>query len=258
MAQRWRLIDSGPGEPSWNMAVDEALVTRHARGESPPVLRLYTWSPPALSLGYFQKTAGIRFDLLDNLGIVPVRRSTGGRAVLHYGDLTYSLAVSLGQGIPHGLVDSFRYLCQGLLETFASLGIEARLGSDRLRQPFPAACFALATPGDITWRGRKFVGSAQKRFDTTILQHGSILVRSQGEILCKLFSDTERVKPQALLEKITCLEEILGRQVALEEVAAALTRGFKNALNIDFQPDRLTGKEENLATSLVGKYARLV
>ncbi|OPX87328.1 MAG: Octanoyltransferase LipM [Pelotomaculum sp. PtaB.Bin104] len=128
MAQRWRLIDSGPGDPSWNMAVDEVLVSRHARGESPPVLRMYTWSPPALSLGYFQKMTGIRFDLLDRLGIVPVRRSTGGRAVLHYGDLTYSIAVSLGQGIPPGLVDSFRYLCQGLLDTFAPLGIEARLG----------------------------------------------------------------------------------------------------------------------------------
>ncbi|OPX86354.1 MAG: Octanoyltransferase LipM [Pelotomaculum sp. PtaB.Bin104] len=258
MAQRWRLIDSGPGDPSWNMAVDEALVTRHARGESPPVLRLYTWSPPALSLGYFQKMAGIRFDVLERLGIVPVRRSTGGRAVLHYGDLTYSLSVSLGRDIPPGLVDSFRFLCQGLLDTFASLGIEARLGSDRLKKPFPAACFALATPGDITWHGRKFVGSAQKRFESTILQHGSILIRSQAKVLSEIFSDTERVTPQALLEKITCLEEILERRVELGEVAEALKQGFKRALNIEFQPDRLSPEEEALADSLAGKYARLI
>ncbi|MDD3654059.1 MAG: lipoate--protein ligase family protein [Desulfotomaculaceae bacterium] len=258
MAQQWRLIDSGPGEPSWNMAVDEALVTRHARGESPPVLRLYSWSPPALSLGYFQKMNGIRFDALERLGIVPIRRSTGGRAVLHYGDLTYSLAVSLGQDVPPGLVDSFRYLCQGLLNAFTSLGIEARLGSERLKRPFPAACFAVATPGDITWHGRKFVGSAQRRFDSTILQHGSILIRSQGEILCDIFSSDERVVPQALLKKITCLEEILERQVDLVEVAEALTSGFKSALNIEFQPDKLNSEEERLAVSLVDKYARLI
>lgn len=258
MAQHWRLIDSGPGDPSWNMAVDEALVTRQARGESPPTLRLYTWNPPALSLGYFQKMAGIRFDVLERLGIMPVRRSTGGRAVLHYGDLTYSLSVSLGRDIPPGLVDSFRYLCQGLLDTFASLGIEARLGSDRLKKPFPAACFALATPGDITWHGRKFVGSAQKRFESTILQHGSILIHSQAKVLSEIFSDTERVTPQALLEKITCLEEILERRVELAEVAEALINGFKRALNIEFQPDRLNSEEETLAASLVGKYASLV
>lgn len=241
------------------MAVDEALVTRQPRGESPPVLRLYTWNPPALSLGYFQKKmTGIRFDLLDKLGIVPVRRSTGGRAVLHYGDLTYSIAVSLGQDIPSGLVDSFRYLCKGLLDTFSSLGIEARLGSERLRKPFPASCFAVATPGDITWHGRKFVGSAQKRYDSTILQHGSILIRSQAKILSEIFSGEEEINSQALLDKVTCLEDILERHVTLEEVSVALTSGFKKALNIEFQSDGLNSEEEMLAASLVGKYSKLI
>jgi len=258
VAQHWRLIESGPGEPAWNMAVDEALVIRHSRGESPPVLRLYTWNPPALSLGYFQKMTGIRSDLLDRLGIVPVRRSTGGRAVLHSGDLTYSIVVSPGQDIPLGLADSYRYLCKGLLATFASLGIETRLGSERLRKPFPASCFAVATPVDITWRGRKFVGSAQKRFGSTILQHGSILIRSQTKILSEIFSGEEEVKLQALLEKVTCLEEILERRIELDEISEALADGFKKALNIEFYPDKLNSEEEMLATSLAGKYAKLV
>jgi lipoate-protein ligase A len=108
VAKHWRLIESGPGEPAWNMAVDEALVVSHSQGDCPPVLRLYTWTPPALSLGYFQKTAGIRFDLLEKLGIVPVRRSTGGRAVLHFGDLTYSIIARVGQDTPQGLAVSYR------------------------------------------------------------------------------------------------------------------------------------------------------
>jgi lipoate-protein ligase A len=240
------------------MAVDEALVIRHSRGESPPVLRLYTWNPPALSLGYFQKMTGIRFDLLDRLGIVPVRRSTGGRAVLHSGDLTYTLVVSPGQDIPMGLVDSYRYLCKGLLAAFASLGIEARLGSEKLVKPFPASCFAVATPGDITWHGKKFVGSAQKRFGSSILQHGSILIRSQAKILCEIFSGEEEVKSQALLEKVTCLEDILERRIELEEISEALAGGFKKALNIEFQPDELNSEEETLAASLAGKYTKLI
>ncbi|MDD4170012.1 MAG: biotin/lipoate A/B protein ligase family protein [Desulfotomaculaceae bacterium] len=257
MVQRWRLIKSGPGEPAWNMAVDEALVTCHSRGDSLPVLRLYTWSPPALSLGYFQKMSGIRLDLLDRLGIVPVRRSTGGRAVLHSGDLTYSLVASSDQDIPLGLVDSYRYLCKGLLATFASLGIKAGLGSEKLRKPFPASCFAVALPGDITWQGRKFVGSAQKRFGSSILQHGSILLRSQQKILNEIFTDKEKTNSQALLEKITCLDDILERQMELEEISDALANGFKKALNIEFQPDELNCEEEALATSLVGKYGEL-
>jgi len=256
VAQRWRLIESGPGNPSWNMAVDEALVIRHSQGKSQPVLRLYTWDPPALSLGYFQKMTGIRFDLLDRLGIVPVRRPTGGRAVLHSGDLTYSLIVSADQDIPLGLSDSYRYLCQGLLSAFASLGIEARMGSERLRKPFPASCFAVATPGDITWSGRKFVGSAQKRFGSSILQHGSILLRSQEEILSEIFSGQEKANSQALLEKVTCLDEILGRRIELEELSEALVNGFKRALNIEFQPGKLNSEEETLAAGLASKYAK--
>lgn len=257
MAQ-WRLIEHGPGEPAWNMAVDEALVILHARGDRPPVLRLYNWEPPALSLGYFQKTAGVRFDLLDRLGIVPVRRVTGGRAVLHFGDLTYSLVACAGKDTPQGLAESYRYLCDGLLAAFASLGIEARLGSEKPGAPMPASCFAVATPGDITWRGRKFVGSAQKRFGSSLLQHGSILLRSQEKILAEIFAGEGRDESEALMEKVTCLEDILGRRVDPEEVSEVLIRGFKDTLKVGFQPDELSEEERELAESLVDKYRQVL
>lgn len=258
MAIQWRLIEHSPGEPAWNMAVDEALVTLYARSDRPPVFRLYTWGPPALSLGYFQKTAGIRFDLLDRLGIVPVRRVTGGRAVLHFCDLTYSLVARAGEDTPRGLADSYRYLCGGLLAAFAFLGIDARLGSEKPGAPMPASCFAVATPGDITWRGRKFVGSAQKRFGSSLLQHGSILLRSQEKILAEIFAGDGQGESEALLEKITCLENILGRRVEPEEVSKALISGFKNALNIEFQPDELSDEELAMAESLIGKYLQVL
>lgn len=254
MVQRWRLIESGPGEPAWNMAVDEALVTSHSQGDCQPVLRLYTWAPPALSLGYFQKTTGIRFDLLDRLGIVPVRRSTGGRAVLHFGDLTYSVVARVGQDTPQSLAASYRYLCSGLLTAFSSLGLEAQMGTESLGADMPASCFAVATPGDITWHGRKFVGSAQKRFGTSLLQHGSILLRSQEKILSDIFAGEEKTRSQTLLGKVTCLDDILKRRMELEVISEALASGFKRALNIEFQLDGLSCEEEALAASLAVKY----
>ena len=112
MTQLWRLINHGPGEPAWNMAVDEALVTVFSKGGVQPALRLYTWEPPALSLGYFQKADSVQPDVLGRLGIMAVRRVTGGRAVLHYGDLTYSI-VARGRKRHPGRV--FRFLPLPLL-----------------------------------------------------------------------------------------------------------------------------------------------
>ena len=255
MAQRWRLIESGPGEPAWNMAVDEALMISHCEDDCMPALRLYTWSPPALSLGYFQKTAGIRFDILEKHGIVPVRRLTGGRAVLHYGDLTYSVVARVGKDTPQSLAASYRYLCSGLLAAFSSLGLEARMGNENTGSDMPASCFAVATPGDITWQGKKFVGSAQKRLGTTLLQHGSILLRSQENILSEILDGDERTDTQSLSEKVTCLDDILRRQVELAAVSAALISGFKTAMNVELQPGRLSGEEEALAASLKNKYS---
>lgn len=257
MAQLWRLIKSGPGAPAWNMAVDEALAVSHSQGDCQPVLRLYTWTPPALSLGYFQKTAGIRFDLLEKLGIVPVKRSTGGRAVLHFGDLTYSIIARVGQDTPQGLAASYRYLCGGLLAAFLSLGLKAEMGAESLGADMPASCFAIATPGDITFHGRKFVGSAQKRFGPSLLQHGSILLRSQEKILSEIFAGEGKTGSRALLEKVTCLDDILNRRVETDEISEVLVSGFKKALNVDFQPGGLSCAEEALAASLTGKYGML-
>jgi lipoate-protein ligase A len=112
----------------------------------------------------------------------------------------------------------------------------------------------VATLGDITWHGKKFVGSAQKRFGTSLLQHGSILLRSQENILSEIFDVEERAGVQALLGKVTCLDNILGRRVEIAAVSAALISGFKTALNVELQPGRLSSEEEAIAASLIDKY----
>ncbi|NSW82641.1 MAG: lipoate--protein ligase family protein [Syntrophothermus sp.] len=259
VSKQWRLIRSGLGEPAWNMAVDEALAVLHSEEEGrTPVLRLYTWEPPALSLGYFQDMSEIDLAALIRLGIVPVKRITGGRAVLHYGDLTYSVVATAGKDTPEGVVASYRYLCQGLLQAFADLGIKAELGRAKPSAPaWSEACFATATTSDITWQGKKFVGSAQKRLGRTLLQHGSILVFPQGQLLTEVFACEGEAKCRALLESTTCLQSILAKTLTLGEVGEAVIRGFSRALGIQFEEDELNDKERNLAASLVPKYELL-
>ncbi len=254
MSRQWRLINDGPGDPAWNMAVDEALVRAQDERSSLPTLRLYRWAPPALSLGYFQRAAGIRFNELSRLGIVPVRRITGGRAVLHFGDLTYSVTISSVSHMPVSVAASYRYLCGGLFAAFAILGVDATLGSERSDRGAPDACFALSTGADIVFKGKKFVGSAQKRIGSALLQHGSILLRSQIEILDRIFDNGATGNKENLSTKITCLEDILGHPFDPEEVAHAIAEGFARALEVELLPGSLTADEERVARELMKKY----
>jgi lipoate-protein ligase A len=253
MSRYWRLINEGSGEPAWNMAVDEALACEQHEG-CPPTLRFYRWEPPALSFGYFQKTVGVRFEELRRLGIVPVRRITGGRAVLHLGDLTYSITAPSNTQIPVGVSESYSYIGKGLLAAFDMLGIHADIGSGRLGRSAPNTCFAFSTNADIVFNGKKFVGSAQKRIGTSFLQHGSILLRPQTEILSSIFESKEEGSAGMLSTKITCLEDILGYQINPEEVALAIIEGFMSALEVELLPDCLTDEEEKVARELLDKY----
>jgi len=211
------------------MAIDEALLKDVAAG---PTLRFYQWSPPAVSLGYFQKTDGISQAALDKYGIAMVRRVTGGRAVLHWGDLTYSIVARAGEDTPLGVEDSYRFLCRGILAGLALLGVDATLGSEKASAPFPASCFAVSTGGDITWHGKKIIGSAQKREGGALLQHGSILLKSQAHLLAEIFSPAGGSQTEILTQKVACLEEIMGRPVSPDEVKKALIKGFEQALGI--------------------------
>ena len=274
MTAVWRLLIHPGGSPSWNMAVDEALLRCRAdSGEDAlPVLRFYSWNPPALSLGYFQRKDGIDWQALERMGIQPVRRITGGRAVLHWEDFTYSVVAEAGKDTPLELKSSYLYLCRGLLEAFSSLGIEAGLGSEERGLGRQASCFAVAAPSDITWQGKKFVGSAQTRMGAFLLQHGSILLRPQGEILQQIFlgrPQKGRVRENAAIEAesgsggfwdksfsgaVVSIEEILGRALGFEAVAEAVRQGFERALGIKLVEDDLSPAEKRLASELESKY----
>lgn len=249
MTAAWRLLCDGPGHPAWNMAVDEALLRSQAQEGGPPVLRLYTWYPPAVSLGYFQRAQLIDRGVLDRLGILVVRRITGGRAVLHAGDVTYSVVARAGTHTPQGVREAYHYLNRGLCTALRLLGVEAERGEESPRMARSEACFALAAAGDLVHRAAKFAGSAQARMGDALLQHGSIAVRCQRALLEAVFP-CRADEGVDWSRAVTSLDQVLGRQVAREQVQAALVRGFAEAMGVELVLSRLSPAERELAQAL--------
>jgi lipoyl(octanoyl) transferase len=177
----WHLLHSPASDGAFNMALDEALMA-HARETNAWVLRVYSWSSPTLSLGRNQTAIGV-YDLerLAAEGIAVVRRPTGGRAILHHREVTYSV---VGPVTDAGdLQESYARINRLLIAALHALGVDAVVvGSDEARRtttldrPGAIPCFHHPSSGEITLHGRKLVGSAQWRCGDVLLQHGSILV----------------------------------------------------------------------------------
>src|SRR6266550_5065973 len=176
----WRLLLHPPAEGAWNMAVDEVLLDGIAAGSAPPTLRFYTWTPACLSLGYFQPFSVVNVEGCRGLGIDIVRRPTGGRAILHDRELTYSVALPASVlGHDAGILPSYRRLSLALQAGLQRLGIDASLAPESEapnRAVHGPACFDRPSAHEILLHGRKLVGSAQVRRAGALLQHGSIVI----------------------------------------------------------------------------------
>ncbi len=179
---RWRLLDTGAREGAWNMACDVALMER-VRRTGEPVFRVYAWSRPTLSFGRHE-AARRQYDptAITAAGVDLVRRPTGGRALLHDHEVTYSITAPVRSG--ESLTESVRSFNQLLLRALRALGVDAvEAREPRSMRPEGAACFAVPSAGELTLHDRKLVGSAQVRQDGVLLQHGSILLDDdQGRI----------------------------------------------------------------------------
>ncbi|MCX5870359.1 MAG: biotin/lipoate A/B protein ligase family protein [Deltaproteobacteria bacterium] len=253
----WRLLDTGALPASINMAIDEALLQLHARGESPPTLRFYQWLPPAVSFGYFQRNNSLDLDSCRTMGLDIVRRHTGGRAVLHQNDLTYSVVAGTRDGIPLSLAASYRLLCDGLLAGCRLLGFEAERGRENVRSSRTDICFMRSAAGDLVVQGKKFMGSAQTWTGASLLQHGSLVLEPQHETWAKIIAPTG-ISHRALLEKLaartTSLGEILGHTVEPDDVKTALRTGLAQVLGQEFEAGELTAPEWALARELASRH----
>jgi len=270
----WRVIRSAPGRGAWNMALDEAILESTRLGQSPPTLRLYAWSPPCLSLGHAQPVGDVLLADLDHLGWDLVRRPTGGRAILHTDELTYSVAGPQSEPrLSGGVLDSYRILAQALLHALHLLDIPAQAlehppgtVSSVDASPGPhvktenPVCFEVPSNYEITVGGKKLIGSAQARRKEGVLQHGSLPLYGDLARITQVlaFSDASRREAAAvrLWERATTAETVLGRPLSWEQAAIAFVAAFAETLNLELRPSEPTPAEWRKAEELVAeKYA---
>lgn len=253
----WRLLVTEPCDGATNMAVDEAVWRGRQAGTSPPTVRFFAWQP-TVSLGYGQPLdRHVDVEACRRFGVGLVRRPTGGSAIYHDGperELTYSVVASADDigGGARDLHHSYQWIGRALVAGLRALGAAAEMvGVARGDARTPAFCFARTGSCEIELHGRKLVGSAQRRYGATFLQHGSILLGVDAGHLRALFPTTRDP-----LGALTTLEAALGHRPKFDDVAAALAAAFEGEHGLDLRPDGLTADEAAAVARLVTeKYA---
>lgn len=266
---KWYFINSGPCSPSYNMALDEALLDWHSEGLIPPVIRFYEWNPATLSIGYFQTVEKeIDIEAVKRLGLGFVRRPTGGRGVLHEHELTYSVIVTESYpSMPATVTEAYRVISEGLLLGFQNLGLNAYFSvpntdeqKENLKNPKSAVCFDAPSWYELVVEGKKVAGSAQTRQKGVILQHGAILLDLDEDKLIQTFKfASEEVREKVrkgLSQKAVSINKIISKPVTMEECKIAFKKGFADALEIELVEYNLTQEQKNYVKQLeVTRYA---
>jgi len=248
----WRFIHSVPQSPSINMGTDYALWQTVKQGKAPPVLRLYTWNPSSVSLGYGQKperVVDVSFCRMN--GIPIVMRPTGGSAIFHDLELTYSVVGHKDFHPTFGNpLESYMTICRALIRGLERLGLKSEVrGYSEGKEPSTTdkACFILSSRHDVVCNGRKIIGSAQKRDDFSFLQHGSILLDIRGALWEKVFS-----RPVDF-SKVGCLRGMTGRDIGPEELVPLLKNGWEELFGVALEEGALTEEESAEAGRLAEK-----
>ena len=254
-ATAWRFLNNAFGNAFSNMATDEQLVHSVAGGKTPPTVRVYGWKPAAVSFGYAQKIAKeVDLEEAAKQGIDIVRRPTGGRAILHWNELTYSVICPANHPIIGGNISSvYRSISECLVAGLTTVGVDAKLESKRSRVPSPrgkyvtSPCFSSTSQYEITLRGKKLVGSAQRRMGKMILQHGSLLIGPEHkQVIALMAPGHERLKTayaKQLESKTISLEEAGHTGICFEKLAVGIRKGFSDVLGIELSETPLTPEE---------------
>jgi lipoate-protein ligase A len=262
----WRLIFSNPAPGAWNMAIDETILEFAGNSKVQPTLRLYAWDPPCLSLGYAQPSRDVDRTALDLNGWHLVRRPTGGRAILHTDELTYSVIGPASEPrLAGSVLESYQLLSRALLAVLQSLGISAQATNKENSVTPPSSesnpvCFEAPSYYEITFNGKKLIGSAQARRKDGILQHGTLpLCGDLTRITQALFypdPEARKTAAERLLERAITVEGAINREILWDTVARAFSEAFASTLNIQFTLQDLTESEKARAEELVSlKYA---
>lgn len=254
----WRVIRHAAAPGPVNMAVDEAIAQAIAAGVVPPTLRFYAWDPPCVSLGRNQPAAGVDLARCAGRGYGIVRRPTGGRAILHTDEMTYSLIASPEHPLMRGYVlDSYLRISHGLVAGLRRLGIEAEEapGTNRAGPDVSAACFEVPSAYEIVAHGKKILGSAQARRSASVLQHGSLpLVGDLTRVVDCLAFAAEHAREalrSSLRDHAATARDLTGRTIDFDEAVEAMIGGMSEALQIDLIPGELTEQERTWTEELL-------
>ena len=243
------IIQSDFRDGFYNMALDQALSDSVRNGDAPATVRFYGWNPPAVSLGRNQPAADIDREACRRAGVDVVRRPTGGRAVFHKDEFTYSVAAREDDPVIGGTVlDTYRMIALALLAGLKELGVPAQLVRSETRGGSirdSASCFAAAGRYEITVDGRKIVGSAQRRVAGVILQQGSLILSQPQNV--------PLLKNAAVAAEPATLEAIVGRTIGFAELAGAMGRGFRSGWGVELNPEPVTPGEERQARELAAR-----
>jgi len=234
MEHPFRLLRSGYGSARFNMGLDQAILEAVSEGRAAPTLRLYAWKPAAVSIGYFQgMDEEVDTAACAERGIDVVRRITGGGAVFHHAEITYSVVIPESHPLVGGtILDSYGRLCSGIVAGLAVLGVDA----------------SFAPINDIVSGGRKVSGNAQTRKLGCLLQHGTVLLSVDVDLMFQLLKvPSEKAKGkliQDVKERVRGLDLLLGRPVSYEEAENALAAGFARALSLDYSGEGRVSEAE--------------
>lgn len=248
MKRRWRLIVNPSADGEWNMGVDRALLDCAARDAAAPVLRLYGWSRPTLSIGYAQKPeTDLNLAFLENEKIPFVRRPTGGRAILHWDELTYAVTIPSHSGFFGSLSEMYATVTVPLRDALARLGLPLDADGRTAGVRGNPCCLATRLGHEISINGKKIVGSAQRRLKTAALQHGSIVLSMDAERYAACLNFTDEAKRAASLALLGGVNDFAPRPVTRDELATAIVESFIKTLGIEFTPSALTEEEMGMA-----------
>jgi lipoate-protein ligase A len=256
---KWRLIVEDNNNAYYNMAVDEAIMKIHSQGDTPPTLRFYGWQPAALSLGYFQQAKKeVDWEKCRNQGIDLVRRLTGGRAILHKEELTYSIIIHEDYNLLADSIEkSYQQISSGLVAGLNQLGVEAELKAVEHGKKAPrghsAACFDAPSWYEVILDNKKLIGSAQRRRENTILQHGSLPLDDSSEEIFELLnysSESDRKKSRRIFKSKSTNLKKAGHNFEKKQLIDALATGLTEKLKITIEADYLNKNEIELARKL--------
>ena len=256
----WRFLNTGFGDAFFNMGLDEAIIRSVRAGVSPPTLRVYGWSPPAISFGYAQRIdREVDAEHCRRMDVDLVRRPTGGRGVLHWEELTYSVACRRDEPAVGGRPGSaYRMIGEGLIAGLRRLGVDAALarvdrGSVRPRSARATPpCFVSAARSEVVVNGRKLVGSAQRQMGDMLLQHGSVLMGPAHLRIVEMMRvdpDVRRRMREELRSSTICLEE-LRPGVKFEKISTSLRDGFEERLGVRMKAEEMSEREREEAERL--------